>query len=115
MKDIEARQPLVLAAILQALRSGEVFNDDYCLYAEAEIDVITPEVVCYLDEYPEIVNDLEKYSDFVNDNKLDLLYHGEQFWDVVSLALRQKKNATVEELTAALNFYIENDNFMDMG
>jgi len=44
-----------------------------------------------------------------------LLYHGEQFWDVVSLALRQKKNATVEELTAALNFYIENDNFMDMG
>jgi len=52
MKDIEARQPLVLAAILQALRSGEVFNDDYCLYAEAKIDVITPEVVCYLDEYP---------------------------------------------------------------
>ncbi len=42
------------------------------------------------------------------------LYSGESFQAVVDLAMKQKPSASVEEVIRCLNYYSNNDDFLDL-
>lgn len=113
MNSLKIRQPISINSIIEAIRLGHDFNDNLCLYTAEEVGKITAELICYLDDYPEVFNDKDQYSDFVNEHDLYLLYYGEQFKDVMQSVLTQQPQASVGEFTKALNYYMENDDFLD--
>lgn len=114
MSTIEPRKPILIKDLIEAVRSGGSFDDDLCLYAKEDEEVINSELVCYLDEYPEVVNDTDQFSDFVMSNNLCLVYYGEQFEDVMRNVYEQKASATSDEVILALNYYLKNDDFLDI-
>ncbi|KPX60692.1 Uncharacterized protein ALO39_04241 [Pseudomonas syringae pv. lapsa] len=114
MKSIAIEKPIVMADLIDSLKSGSGIIDDLCLYTDEEIEVITPETICYLDRYPEIVNDEEVHSDFVNSNELELLYYGQQFKDALTNVYKQKETANIDVVVQALNYYLDNDDFFDI-
>lgn len=86
---------------------------DFCIFAKEYVDVLSAELVCYIDDYPDINDfDEEEYSDFVKDNNLYNVYSGEQFEDVIGNVLSQKgAESTLNDFVLALNHYRENDDF----
>jgi hypothetical protein len=78
-------------------------------------------MVCYLDNYPD--GD-DNYPAFVEENQLDYYYMGQQFVDVVRVAIDEKQKAhhrgkcdskevTMGEYVESLEYYSENDAFME--
>ena len=68
-----------------------------------------------LEDYPNVNDeDVEKYPDFVCKEKLKLFYSGEQFEDVIRSILNQKREATICEFMAGLNYYREHDDFLEI-
>lgn len=57
----------------------------------------------------------EAYPDSVTRRGLRFSYSGEQFQDVVDLALQQKPDASHADIIRALNHYSEHDDFLDIG
>jgi hypothetical protein len=114
MNTLSIGNPIVIADLIKALTPGSAMIDDLCLYTQEEIETITPETICYLDHYPIIINDKEIYSEFVTSNELELLYYGEQFNDVLSNIYNQKKTADTNIIIRALNYYMDNDDFLDI-
>ncbi|UNB61995.1 DUF7716 domain-containing protein [Pseudomonas syringae group genomosp. 7] len=114
MKIINVRQPITVADLIGCIQSGATFKDDLCLYVNNDIDVITAETICYLDYYPEVLNDEEVYSEFVTSKGLQLLYYGQQFNDVLMNVSSQKKTMELAVIIKALNYYLENDDFLDI-
>jgi hypothetical protein len=43
---------------------------------------------------------------------LQLVYYGEQLIDVLTVALEEKPDASLQDLVDALNYYNQHDNFM---
>lgn len=43
---------------------------------------------------------------------LQLVYYGEQLIDVLSVALEENSDASLQDLVDALNYYNQHDNFM---
>ncbi|KTB96554.1 MULTISPECIES: DUF7716 domain-containing protein [Pseudomonas] len=114
MESLNIGQPITVAKLIGCVQSGITLKDDLCLYANNDVDVIEPETICYLDCYPEIVNDKEVFSDFVTSNGLQLLYYGQQFNDVLMSLSNQKKPIEMAVAIQALNYYLENDDFLDI-
>ncbi|HIF4459271.1 TPA: DUF7716 domain-containing protein, partial [Salmonella enterica subsp. enterica serovar Infantis] len=54
------------------------------------------------------------YPEFVINNSLELFFYGDQFLDVLRNISTQKENPSMEDFIAGLNFYLENDNFIDL-
>ena len=54
---------------------------------------------------------LWKTADVVEQD-LQLVYYGEQLLDVLSVALEEKPDASLQDLVDALNYYNQHDNFM---
>lgn len=115
MNAVKVKEPIAIDALIQAIRQGNDFDDDLCLYSSGDADRIRSDVVCYLDDYPCVINDEDKYSAFVSSNSLYLLYYGEPFKDVVLNVLSQDPQASIGKIIEALNYYMENDNFLDIG
>lgn len=70
---------------------------------------------CYIDEYPDVTDDGEEiYPEFIEKNNYELAYTGEMLQDVIISTLSRKKNATNEELVAAIDYYDEHDTFMEI-
>lgn len=66
-------------------------------------------------DYPDVTDDGEEiFPDIVEENNLEVAYSGELFMDVISLAFQQKSNASYDEYVKALNYYYENDDFLDL-
>lgn len=107
-------KPIIIADLIKILASGSAALDDLCLYTGEETEVITPETICYLVDYPEVKNDEDVHSEFVTSNGLELLYYGEQFNDVLSNIYGQKKTADMDIIICALNHYLDNDDFLDI-
>jgi ribosomal protein L7/L12 len=94
---------------------GPFPNDSFCLYAKNGPAPLVKELVCYLERYPGGSDNEDIYPQFVQDNSLELIYYGEHFEDVVSNLLEQKKEPSIEEFITALNYYLDNDNFITAG
>ncbi|AVB21600.1 MULTISPECIES: DUF7716 domain-containing protein [Pseudomonas syringae group] len=114
MKNVTTGKPIVIADLINFLKSGPAMIDDLCLYTDEDVEAITPETICYLDRYPEVVNDEEVYSEFVTANELELLYYGQQFNDVLANIYSQDKTADMGTVIHALNYYLGNDDFLDI-
>lgn len=114
MNALKVKEPILIGALIETIRLGHEFDDDLCLYSSGADDRIRGDLVCYLDDYPDVVNDEDQYSVFVTANNLHLLYYGEQFKDVMLNALTQKAQASIDEIIEALNYYMENDDFLDI-
>ncbi|WP_432756677.1 DUF7716 domain-containing protein, partial [Enterobacter cloacae] len=59
-------------------------------------------------------DDEEVYPDFVVENSLELFFYGEQFIDVLHNISIQREKPSVEDFISGLNFYLENDNFIEL-
>lgn len=116
MKELELRKPYRLQEIIEIVSKNIANNgftdSNYCLYSNEGTAQLNQ--LCYLELYPTIDdNDEEVYPDFVRDKSLDLFYYGQQFEDVLMSVFDQKETASINDYIDALNYYMENDTFMD--
>ena len=93
----------IIAIISKEISENGFTDEDYCLYSHE--DMLTPEVVCYLETYPTISSDdKDVYPNFVVMESLELLYYGEQFEDVLMNVQSQIEEPTTDEYISALSF-----------
>lgn len=86
-------------------------DNGWCIYSSE--NEITSETICYVDDYPDFDDDdNEIYPDYIVNNNLELLYRDEIIQDVIITCLKQKNNATIDEIVRALFYYEEYDNFL---
>lgn len=88
-------------------------ENDWCLYvADMELTLASE---CCIADFPEVDDDTdeETYPDFAIENEMDGCLLPELVQDVVLSALEQKNDATNEEILEALNYYLDNDCFME--
>lgn len=93
----------------------ELYKDNnWCVYAKHGDIYLDSD--CYVDEYPEIDDDTyeETLPEFVYKNELELVFRDELLQDVVISALKRKENASNEELMEAVNYYNNNDCFLEL-
>ena len=81
-------QELSLEQIIEQVRVDKFFSDDFCLYGKEDGELA-----------------LERLY-WVSD-------YGEQLFDVLSVALEEKPNASHQDLVDALNYYNRYDIFMN--
>ena len=58
------------------------------------------------------MEDRDIYPADVVEQDLQLVYYGEQLIDVLTVALEEKPDASLQDLVDALNYYNQHDNFM---
>ncbi|KTK35681.1 DUF7716 domain-containing protein [Enterobacter hormaechei] len=89
--------------------------DNFCVYTKEYEAYAKEELVCYLDNYPVSSDDDEEvYPDFAVENSLKLFFYGEQFIDALHNISVQREKPSVEDFISGLNFYLENDNFIEL-
>jgi hypothetical protein len=112
--DIKKRTALSLSELIELVKNKQDRSTRYAIYG-VDSGKMLANAKYYLDD-PVFVNDddEEVFPKFVVDNGLDLIYSSERFQDVVDLAYRQKPSASVDEIIAALNYYDDNDDFLDL-
>ncbi|WNI65308.1 hypothetical protein RIK65_16220 [Enterobacter asburiae] len=114
MSQLEYRKAYNLDDLISKLMSGYTL-DNFCVYTKEYESSARADLVCYLDSYPVISDDDEEvYPEFVVDNSLELFFYGDQFLDVLRNITVQRENPSIEDFIAGLNFYLENDNFIDL-
>lgn len=114
MSRLEYRKAYGLDVLIYEIMGGSTL-DNFCVYTKEYEAFAKEELVCYLDNYPVISDDDEEvYPDFVVENSLELFFYGEQFIDVLHNISIQREKPSVEDFISGLNFYIENDNFIDL-
>lgn len=102
-----------LSDIISYMKITDSRNDYFCLYGESD-ERLNANGHYYIADYPDVDdNDEEIYPEIVRTKKLHYLYSGEQFADVVDSVVEQKPSATLDDVVKALNFYSENDDFLD--
>ena len=116
---MERKRSLKLSDIITSIctlykTEGETavyLNNGWCVYSSEK--EITPETICYIDDYPDFDDDdNEIYSDYIVNNNMELIYRDEIIQDVIITCLNQKSNATIDEIVRALFYYEEDDNFL---
>ena len=104
-------QELSLEQIIEQVRVDESFSDDFCLYGK-EDGVLALDRLYWVSDYPDVVEDRDVYPTDVAKQDLQLVYYGEQLFDVLTVALEEKSDASPQDLVEALNYYQEHDSFM---
>ena len=104
-------QELSLEQIIEQMRVDESSSDDFCLYAK-EYGELRLNSLYWVSDYPDVVEDRDIYPADVVEQDLQLVYYGEQLIDVLSVALEEKPDASLQDLVDALNYYNQHDNFM---
>ena len=66
----------------------------------------------WVSDYPDVVDDSDVYPADASEQHLQLVYYGEQFLDVLTVALEEKPEASHQDLVDALNHYNRYDSFM---
>ena len=59
------------------------------------------------------MEDSDVYPADASEQDLQLVYYGEQLIDVISVALEEKPDASLQDLVEALNYYNQHDCFMN--
>ena len=104
-------QELSLEQIIKQMRVDKLSSDDFCLYAK-EYGELRLNSLYWVSDYPDVVEDRDIYPADVVEQDLQLVYYGEQLIDVLSVALEEKPDASLQDLVDALNYYNQHDNFM---
>ena len=104
-------QELSLEQIIQQMRLDESSSDDFCLYGKEDGELVLDRLY-WVSDYPDVVEDCDVYPTDVAEQDLQLVYYGEQLFDVLSVALEEKPDASPQDLLEALNYYQEHDSFM---
>ena len=104
-------QELSLEQIIEQVRLDESSSDDFCLYGKEDGELLLDRLY-WVSDYPDVVEDRDVYPTDVAEQDLQLVYYGEQLLDVLSVALEEKPDASLQDLVDALNYYNQHDNFM---
>lgn len=114
MSQLEYRKAYNLDELISKIMSG--YNkDNFCLYTKEYESSARADLICYLEIYPVISDDDEEvYPEFVINNSLELFFYGDQFLDILRNISVQKEEPSIGDFIAGLNFYLENDNFIDL-
>ncbi|HAS6172584.1 TPA: hypothetical protein RZA60_003266 [Vibrio vulnificus] len=116
MNELSFQKEYKLSQLITDIALRGYTSDNFCLYTKEYTSSASKELVVYLERFPTINDrDEEEYPYFVVKNKLELFFYGEQFEDVLTSALNQNKNASIDDFIAALNFYLNNDAFITFG
>ena len=105
-------QELSLEQIIEQMRVDESSSDDFCLYGK-EGGELALERLYWVSDYPDVVEDRDVYPMDVAEQNLQLVYYGEQLIDVLTVALEDKPDASLQDLVDALNYYNRYDIFMN--
>ena len=104
-------QELSLEQIIEQMRVDESSSDDFCLYSK-EDEELALERLYWVSDYPDVVEDRDVYPADASEQDLQLVYYGEQLIDVLSVALEEKPEASLQDLVGALNYYNQHDSFI---
>ena len=104
-------QELSLEQIIKQVRVNESSSDDFCLYGKEDGELVLDRLY-WVSDYPDVVEDRDVYPTDVVEQDLQLVYYGEQLFDVLSVALEEKPDASPQDLLEALNYYQEHDTFL---
>ena len=89
----------------------QLSSDNFCLYG-MEDGELKLDCLYWVSDYPDVVEDRDVYPTEVVEQDLQLVYYGEQLIDVLTVALEEKPDASLQDLVDALNYYNQHDNFM---
>jgi len=104
-------QELSLEQIIEQMRVDKLVSDDFCLYAK-EYGELRLNSLYWVSDYPDVVEDRDVYPADVVEQSLQLVYYGEQLFDVLAVALEEKPDASPQDLVEALKYYQQHDSFM---
>ena len=104
-------QELSLEQIIEQVRADDSSSDDFCLYGKEDGELAL-EKLYWVADYPDVVDDSDVYPADASEQHLQLVYYGEQFLDVLTVALEEKPEASHQDLVDALNHYNRYDSFM---
>ncbi|WP_320725524.1 hypothetical protein AB3N45_05790 [Enterobacter cloacae] len=114
MSQLEYRKTYGLDGLIYKIMGRNTLGN-FCVYTRKYEASAKEELVCYLESYPAIIDDDEEvYPDFVVENSLELFFYGEQFIDVLYNISIQREKPSVDDFISGLNFYLENDNFIEL-
>ena len=105
-------QELSLEQIIEQVRVDKLSSDDFCLYAK-EYGELRLNSLYWVSAYPDVVEERDVYPTEVAEQNLQLVYYGEQLIDVLTVALEEKPDASLQDLVGALNYYNRYDIFMN--
>ncbi|HHQ6612409.1 DUF7716 domain-containing protein [Morganella morganii] len=101
-----------LVDIISDMKKTDFRDDNFCLYGENSDD-LELNGNYYVSDYPDVDDDKEIYPQIVIAKKLNYLYSGQQFADVIDSVIEQKSSASPDDFVKALNYYSNNDDFLD--
>ena len=104
-------QELSLEQIIEQMRVDESSSDDFCLYGKEDGELALDRLY-WISDYPDVVDDRDVYPTDVAEQDLQLVYYGEQFLDVLTVALEEKPDASCQDLVEALKYYHQHDTFL---
>ena len=106
-------QELSLEQIIEQVRVDKLVSDDFCLYGKEDGELeLELDRLYWVSDYPDVVDDSGVYPADASEQNLQLVYYGEQLIDVLTVALEEKPDASLQDLVDALNYYNQHDNFM---
>ena len=105
-------QELSLEQIIEQVRVDKLASDDFCLYGKEEGELALARLY-WVSDYPDVVDDSDVYPADASEQDLQLVYYGEQLIDVLTVALEEKPDASLQDLVDALNYYNRYDIFMN--
>ena len=103
-------QELLLEQIIEQMRVDKLVSDDFCLYGKEDGELALDRLY-WVSDYPDVVEDRDVYPTDVAEQDLQLVYYGEQLFDVLAVALEEKSDASPQDLVEALKYYHQHDNF----
>ena len=120
MKTLENSKKYTLAEIFDfILNSNEEFvMDNFNLYLKDDSVKTSKDMVCFISNEGIDINDNDNeiHPEFVIDFGLEFYCSGQLIEDVVLNTIHQKDEdktkVTIEQLVVALDFYLQNDNFL---
>lgn len=87
----------------------------FCLYSKDSMEPLESNSLYFIDEYPqEGAEGEDVFPSDVIKNDLELCYYGEQFIDVINNVISQINEPQVSAFVEALNYYMDNDDFLDI-
>lgn len=114
MNDFNLSEFLSIEALIECARQQLDRGVGYDIYNLSGDDFSSADTV-FVDYTVQADDDgREIYPEAVLARRLRFAYSGQQFQDVVDLAVRQKPGASPQEIIAALNHYARHDDFLDM-
>ena len=105
-------QELSLEQIIEQMRVDESSSDEFCIYGKEDGELVLDRLY-WVSDYPDVVEDRDVYPMDVAEQNLQLVYYGEQLIDVLTVALEEKPDASLQDLVDALNYYNRYDIFMN--